>query len=66
MWRINDDDFLGQLGEAVADVGAVRLGWPARRKKPETVAEAEIWLAPAREDEPGQRRTATPRLRTRP
>jgi hypothetical protein len=53
MWRINDDDFLGRLGEAVADVNAVRLVWPAPRQRVEAPAESEIWLAPAREGEPG-------------
>lgn len=53
MWRINDDDLLGRLGQAVADVNAVRLGWPTRRKKVEAPAESEIWLAPAHEGELG-------------
>jgi hypothetical protein len=51
MWRINDDDLLGEFGHTIAEVNAVGLGWPARRKSVAPPDESEIWLAPAREGE---------------
>jgi hypothetical protein len=55
MWRINDDDFLGQVGHAVAGVNAAGLGWPMRPRKVEAPAEDEIWLAPPPEASPADR-----------
>jgi hypothetical protein len=61
MWRISDDDFLGRLGQTVAEVNAVPLGWPKRRKKAEPPAESEVWLAPTRDGDLGPSANGKPR-----